>query len=145
MTCYRGDTNNDGSVDVFDIDSFVAGMSGSAYYPGLDGCVLYHGDTNCDDAADVFDIDSFVLRIMDEAAWQAQFGCDICPAMLLGAAASAGGTGSSFTPSNVAALLSEYTSPSWMASLIEIIESVATEHPSAAKRAFWESVLGELE
>ncbi|MBN2448395.1 MAG: hypothetical protein JXO22_16830 [Phycisphaerae bacterium] len=59
-----GDTNCDGSADVFDIDAFVmAIIDPAAYAAAYPDCNVMTVDTNCDDTMDVFDIDTFVAII----------------------------------------------------------------------------------
>lgn len=67
VTECRGDCNNDGVVDAFDIEPFLAilfdPVQYAADYPGLDGSMVYHGDMNCDKVVDAFDIEGFNARL----------------------------------------------------------------------------------
>lgn len=74
VTCCRGDTNNDGLINFFDIDPYLMVLfdtpgpgSYSALLPGLDGSRVYHADLNCDGRADFFDIDPFVAALFSGA------------------------------------------------------------------------------
>ncbi|MBN2446046.1 MAG: hypothetical protein JXO22_04950 [Phycisphaerae bacterium] len=59
-----GDTNCDGAVDVFDIDSFVmAIIDAGVYEAAYPDCDVNNADCNLDGMADVFDIDAFVAAI----------------------------------------------------------------------------------
>ncbi|MBN2447385.1 MAG: hypothetical protein JXO22_11695 [Phycisphaerae bacterium] len=61
---HLGDTNCDGSTDVFDIDSFVmAIISQGEYSIAYPACELDNADCNGDGEPDVFDIDSFIVLI----------------------------------------------------------------------------------
>ena len=60
-----GDTNCDGTADIFDIDAFVmAILNPTAYASAYPGCNLMTADTNCDGTPDVFDVDTFVAIIL---------------------------------------------------------------------------------
>jgi hypothetical protein len=63
----RGDLNNDGELDGFDIDPFYSALGGTypymIDYPGLLGSRVFHGDCNCDSEFDGFDIDPFFERL----------------------------------------------------------------------------------
>ncbi|MBN2447918.1 MAG: hypothetical protein JXO22_14395, partial [Phycisphaerae bacterium] len=62
-----GDTNCDGGVDVFDIDSFVLALTNpGAYATTYPDCDIMNADCNEDTTVDVFDIDSFVALIVGE-------------------------------------------------------------------------------
>ncbi|MBN2446603.1 MAG: hypothetical protein JXO22_07755 [Phycisphaerae bacterium] len=59
-----GDTNCDGAVDVFDIDSFILAITNPAAYAAMyPACDMGVADCNGDGAVDVFDIDAFVDRV----------------------------------------------------------------------------------
>ncbi|MBN2445754.1 MAG: hypothetical protein JXO22_03460, partial [Phycisphaerae bacterium] len=59
-----GDTNCDGTADVFDIDAFVlAIIDPAAYATTYPGCNIKNADCNQDGTPDVFDIDAFVALI----------------------------------------------------------------------------------
>ncbi len=73
-TCCRGDLDNDGSVNFFDIDPYllvVLSVEGPGSYsnlfPGLDGSRIYHADLNCDGSSNFFDIDPFVATLLSGA------------------------------------------------------------------------------
>ncbi len=56
-----GDIDCDGDVDFFDIDPFVAALSGpAAYYSAFPACNWLNADVQCDGDVDFFDIDPFV-------------------------------------------------------------------------------------
>jgi hypothetical protein len=57
----RGDVNCDGVVDFYDIDAFVAALSGpDAYVAAYPACNWLLADANEDQLVDFFDIDTFV-------------------------------------------------------------------------------------
>ncbi len=59
-----GDMDCDGDVDFFDIDPFVAALSGEAAYLGsFPSCFWLNADANGDGEVDFFDIDPFVALI----------------------------------------------------------------------------------
>lgn len=59
-----GDTNCDGEVDTFDIDAFIAALSGEAAYDAQQpGCDFMTADVNGDGEVDTFDIDAFINLI----------------------------------------------------------------------------------
>lgn len=60
-----GDTNCDGAVDAFDIDSFVLAMiDPDAYVAAWPDCPIYAANINADGVVDVFDIDPFVELVL---------------------------------------------------------------------------------
>ncbi len=60
-TLHPGDVDCDGDVDFFDIDPFVAALSGpDAYYALYPDCQFYNADCNGDGLVDFFDIDPLV-------------------------------------------------------------------------------------
>ncbi|GAG35128.1 unnamed protein product, partial [marine sediment metagenome] len=60
-----GDMNCDGSVNFFDIDSFVLAVTDPvAYEAAYPDCDLLLADCNGDGAVDFFDIDAFVALII---------------------------------------------------------------------------------
>lgn len=65
VTFKRGDTNNDGVIDFFDIDSFVLALTNPtayrAQYPWID--IEEVADINQDGAVDFFDIDPFIILV----------------------------------------------------------------------------------
>jgi hypothetical protein len=77
VTFCKGDMNNDGSVNFFDIDPFLLALftptgndSSDEAFPGLLGSMIYHGDfaggtdPPCDDALNFFDIDPFTAAVL---------------------------------------------------------------------------------
>ncbi|MFH1748261.1 MAG: dockerin type I domain-containing protein, partial [Planctomycetota bacterium] len=74
---YRGDSNCDGSVNSYDIDGFIAAVSGEAnwiaYHGGAPPCdYLGANDVNCDGAVNSYDIDWFITAVGNGVA-------DPCP------------------------------------------------------------------
>ncbi|MFH1746275.1 MAG: dockerin type I domain-containing protein, partial [Planctomycetota bacterium] len=74
---YRGDSNCDGSINSYDIDGFIAAVSGEAnwiaYHGGSPPCdYLCANDVNCDGAVNSYDIDWFITAVGNGVA-------DPCP------------------------------------------------------------------
>ncbi|MGE0479162.1 MAG: hypothetical protein AB7Q17_01700 [Phycisphaerae bacterium] len=136
----RGDMNNDGLVNNFDIDPFVQALgspaSYQADYPGLgnpanasDGSAVYHGDANCDGAFNNFDIDPFVALIAGECC---EPTCAACG-------------GDSFVgPQWAAELLFTNTAAERLADLSALVSAVAADEIDAQRAAFWSEVAAEL-
>lgn len=59
-----GDMNCDGIVDTYDIDGFIAALTGPADYAAQEPtCDYWLADSNGDGLVDTYDIDSFVARL----------------------------------------------------------------------------------
>ncbi|MBL8880961.1 MAG: hypothetical protein JNG88_17745 [Phycisphaerales bacterium] len=131
----RGDLNNDGVVDNFDIDPFVLALVDPDGYedefPGLEGSRVYHGDCNCSGLFNSFDIDSFVDLVEGNC-------CDSeCP----GCASFARGGGGP-NPADIAAILAESVAAERYDALLTIVSDVAaSDEPNAE---FWAQVLETL-
>jgi hypothetical protein len=151
VACPKGDLNNSGATDNFDITPFVLGLAGygpgSGYdtqYPGLAQSALYHGDCDCQlpSAYNNFDITAFMLKLTDPGAYHDQYGCEACPE-------PPGGDGleqeGSFDSATVAALLQEYLDPELLPFLIRVGEDIIANSSDDAEAAFWVEVLAELE
>lgn len=133
ITACRGDMNNDGVVDNFDIDPFVEALVYPADYadefPGLEGSRVYHGDCDCSSSFNSFDIDPFVDLVEGNCCDSECSGCE---------SFARGGRDASET----AALLSGAVSEERFAALLTIVGSVASsEHENAE---FWAEVLETL-
>lgn len=131
----RGDMDNDGDVDNFDIDPFVAALSDPAVYeadyPGLEGSMVYHGDCDCDGHFNNFDIDPFVDLVVGNC-------CDAtCP----GCSSFARGGGGP-DASEIAATLAENVASERFDALLDIVSEVATSEEPTAE--FWGEVLEAL-
>jgi hypothetical protein len=62
----RGDTNCDGRVDFFDIDSFILALFDPAGYDlAYPNCNLANANANGDGQVDLFDIDGFIVLLFD--------------------------------------------------------------------------------
>jgi hypothetical protein len=169
VSCFKGDLNNDGVVDPFDIDAFILALSypteyGEAYR-GLSGSMVYHGDCNCDGWYDgygfyhsvfnAFDIDAFVLRLTNPSAWYNLYHCEHCPVVgdgPGGGVADGAGAGDGEAPSDdlgspeaVAALLRDNVAPERLSVVIEIAAELANAYADTPRGEFWAAVLAELE
>lgn len=134
VTSCRGDMNNDGEVNNFDIDPFVLALVDPAGYedefPGLEGSRVYHGDCNCDGLLNSFDIDPFVGKVVN--------GC--CESTCPGCSYFARGGGPD--ASEIAAILAENVASDRFEALLDIVNEVAAgEEPNAE---FWGEVLEAL-
>ncbi len=172
-SCLKGDANNSGAVNAFDIDPFVLLLTNPAgycaAYPGLcgegndseegssRGSYVYRGDLNCDGLVNAFDIDAFVLKLTDAEAWELAYppSCvledngECCPGDMLLAmgsrgAESAGAELESESAAATAALIVEYVSPELRPGLLWLATQLADELPDRQRAALWAEVEAEL-
>ena len=145
VTCYKGDMDNNGHVDAFDIDPFTEALADLpaylAVYPGLAGSAVYRGDMNCDDALNAFDIDAFTLRLSDPDAYYALYDCEVCPGeRLMG---DGGCVGSE--PADIAALFELHINAERLPFVIDAIHELVAHFDDTPRGEFWAAVLAELE
>ncbi|MGE0481944.1 MAG: hypothetical protein AB7Q17_15895 [Phycisphaerae bacterium] len=139
----RGDMNNDGEVNAFDIDPFILALSDPEGYqeefPGLEASRVYHGDCDCDTEFNNFDIDPFVARVITNE-------CDAtCGDSLTGGGgqSSHGESAEAPTAADVATLLRDSVASDRQTALLTIVATAAGSEDTAAA-AFWSDVLARL-
>jgi hypothetical protein len=145
ITCQKGDLDNSGTTNNFDITPFMHALQGPAVYDqahcGLVGSMDYHADMNCDGLVNNFDITPFIQKITDPGQYEVDHpGCEKC-ATGDEALRSEG----SCDPAAVAALLEESVDAELMPFLISVGEDIVANSPDDAEAAFWAAVLAELE
>ena len=130
----RGDMNNDGALNNFDVDPFLLALSDPEGYeddfPGLEGSRVYHGDCDCSGTFNNFDLDPFVALLSDSCC---TIDCSPCESLGFGGGPSA---------ADVAAMLTENTAPERWETLIAVVSELAVQDSPQAR--FWADVLGYL-
>jgi hypothetical protein len=171
ITCMpKGDANDDGLVNTFDINPFILMLTspdtwcaahpllcaGSADPPG--GAYLYIADLNCDGVANTFDIDPFVLKLTNPSAYSSEFPsctggqymtgecCVVCG--LLDSTAPEGasdeGVSGAADPGAVAGLIVENVSPELRPALLGMATQLSAELPDPDRAALWAEIASEL-
>ncbi|MBL8880739.1 MAG: hypothetical protein JNG88_16620 [Phycisphaerales bacterium] len=135
----RGDMNNDGAVNNFDIDPFVLALIDPEIYsetfPGLEGSRVYHGDCNCDGLFNNFDINAFVARLAEEENGCCDAGCPGCQYF---------GPNEQREPKSVAAQLATNVSRERYDGMRIIVADVAANEENSDGE-YWAAVLDYLE
>ncbi|MGD8453079.1 MAG: hypothetical protein PVJ57_14770 [Phycisphaerae bacterium] len=158
ISACKGDMNNDGVTDNFDISPFISALGDhtpqSDYdyaYPGLLGSVVYHGDMDCDEIFNNFDIAPFMLRLTNPAGYASQYpGCDPCLALggREGGGERGGGGerdgGGGLDAEEAAALLQAYLDDGLLSYMSEVAEELAEYYGDTPLGEFWEEVADEL-
>jgi hypothetical protein len=151
VTCIKGDLDNNGVLNAFDIDPFIlALLSAEDYaeaYPGLSGSMISHADCDCNRVLNAFDVDAFVLRLTDPDEYYATYPyCEKCPPQNNFDQSSANGAqDDSSSPAAVAALLRDNVAPERLPVVIEIAAELASAYADTPRGEFWAAVLAELE
>lgn len=145
VTRCKGDLNNDGDVNFYDINPFLAALfepgDYEALYPGLESSRVYHADlggggedgSECNDATDFFDVDYFFERVFDECCNQA-CGSDACTYF---------GPGDALPPEDLAAILTATATPKHIAALVDLY-LVSSEALPSERSDFWSEVIAAL-
>lgn len=130
ITPCKGDMNNDGSVNGFDVDPFVLALAGAAgyaaAYPGLAGSMVFHGDLNCDGNLNGFDVDPFTDRVIESCCLAT---CGSCGDGLLG--------GGSSDPATIAALFKDNLSEGGLGVFLNILDDMIASADSETVAEFW--------
>lgn len=128
VTECRGDMNNDGSVNGYDIAPFVAALgdpNGYAIgqYAGLEGSMVFHGDCNGNGSFNGQDIAPFVERVQ----------------ALCCSAGSCGGFAPRGAPDGAAigTLFRDNLSPYWNSALSQIVASMRDALDGLPEEQFW--------
>ncbi|MBL8880061.1 MAG: hypothetical protein JNG88_13160, partial [Phycisphaerales bacterium] len=131
----RGDMNNDGQLNNFDIDPFVLALVDpdgyEAEFPGLEGSMVYHGDCNCSTTFNNFDLDPFV-DLLSEGCCTTD--CEPCEGF--------GPGGGESSAQEVAALLADGVATERYDAVLSIISEIAASDEPTAE--FWSEVLETL-
>jgi hypothetical protein len=151
VSCWRGDMNNDLTVNNFDITPFTTGLAhqeeGGDYdtgYPGLWGSLQFHGDVNGDGYFNNFDITPFIKRINDPDGFCDDYPDCGCPGDSF-AREEGSGDEPALDPAVVAGELEGYLDPELMPFLITVAEDIIANSSDDAEVALWTHVLAELE
>jgi len=148
ITECRGDMNNDGAVDVADLNPFIQALTSvrsySLAFPGLGaledpwdpnaGSRVYHGDCNCDGFFDFGDINPFVLRLNQGCCWEE---CGDCPG---GNGLLGGPPGGLPEPELLAAKLAVNVKPELFDDLVDMAAAAASVQTDPQLKVYWEKV-----
>ncbi|MCG3129113.1 MAG: hypothetical protein CHACPFDD_04022 [Phycisphaerae bacterium] len=130
ITPCKGDMNNDGSVNGFDVDPFVLALAGAtgyaSAYPGLAGSMVFHGDLNCDGNLNGFDVDPFTDRVIESCCLAT---CGSCGDGLLG--------GGSHDPATIADLFKDNLSEGGLGVFLNILDDMIASADSETVAEFW--------
>ncbi|MGD8454210.1 MAG: hypothetical protein PVJ57_20540 [Phycisphaerae bacterium] len=145
ITACKGDMNNDGLTNNFDISPFILALGdpnpGGDYeqaFPGLLGSMVYHGDMNCDGYFDNFDIAPFMLRLTNPPAYAGAYpDCDPCLAL-------GEGGGSGLNAETTAALFQSYLGEDQLSFVVEVAAELAEYYGDTPQGVFWDAVADEL-
>lgn len=133
VTSCRGDMNNDGAVNNFDIDPFILALSDPAAYvdefPGLEGSMIYHGDCDCSGMFNNFDIDTFIALVSSACCTADCQPCD-----------SFGHGNGRLNAGQVASILAENVANERFESLLSIVADIS-DSQNSSDTEFWGAVL----
>lgn len=145
LNVYKADMNNDGAVDIDDINPFVTalsdaeefsfdylGLGGTAADDYLGGSRVPKGDLNCDDVLDIYDINPFVDRIT-QGCLMAE--CGDC---------AEDDSGDPLNAAELAWLLEAAILPELSDELVELIGQCVQALDDEVLRAYWEAVYANL-
>ncbi len=152
VQCPVADANNDGVVNVYDIDPFVLGVTYEAEYRrtycGLAGSWLYHMDADCSGAVNAFDIDAFVLKLTNPTAWHLKYpDCENpdCEPLLDRMEGESGDDPAAEPgPAEVAALMTEHLDPANLPALIAAAETLAAGLDDPDRAELWAGIAAAL-
>ena len=137
ITECRGDCDNNGTVDLDDVNPFTAALIGESQYaqlfPGLVGSRTYHADTNCDATLSTADVNPFVALVTS--------GC--CDPNCPGCEDQDGGGGLP-DPQELAKQLADNIWPELYDDLVAIVAENIDLQPDDESRAYWEAVYAAL-
>ncbi len=158
----RGDMNNDGTVDMADVNPFIEALQSpgpyaySVDYPGLGGTAaddyqggsrVWKGDANCDGTFDVLDINPFLALVYSGC-------CDSeCPGCSFGGDGGMNGMmyegGEGYPPglpppAELAAQLAANVWPELYDGLLAIVLATIDAAPDEGTQAYWQAVYAAL-
>jgi hypothetical protein len=137
ITECRADMNNDGNVNLGDINPFVMALSDPNDYalawPGLDASMSWKGDADCSGQFNLADVNAFTDRVTR--------GC--CDPDCPGCEGDDGG-GGELDPTELAGELAANVWPELYDDLVAIVAENVNLQPDDESRAYWQAVYDAL-